>query len=135
MIPLQRLRAEPDAIREGARLKGEQAPVDEILELDARARDLRTRTEAHKADQNRLTKAIHGVPTAEQRDELADLKLRVAAGDAELRDLDARIEELLLAVPNPPHPSAPVGPDETGNVVVRVEGSPAEFAFTPLTHV
>ena len=46
MIPLQRMRDDPESIREGARLKGEEAPVDEILELDAAARRLRTEVES-----------------------------------------------------------------------------------------
>ena len=67
MIALQRIRDEPELIREGARLKGEPAPVDEILELDAQARALRSDMEALRADQNRETKEIRGKPTDEQR--------------------------------------------------------------------
>jgi seryl-tRNA synthetase len=134
MIPLQRIRDDPDAIREGARLKGETAPIDEILELDALARALRTMTEEFKHEQNRLGKSFRGAPTPEQRAELTALKERVAAGEAELAELDARLEELLLTVPNPPHPSVPVGRDENDNVVVRTWGEPAQFDFTPLPH-
>jgi seryl-tRNA synthetase len=134
MIPLQRLRDEPDAIREGARLKGEDAPVDEILELDARAREVRTATETLRAEQNRLGKSLRGAPTSEQRTQLEELKRRIRDGEDEVRDLDARIESLLLAVPNPPHHSVPVGRDENSNVAVRTWGEPRAFDFEPVPH-
>ena len=134
MIPLQRLRDEPELIREGARLKGEEAPVDEILGIDREARLLRTEVESLRAEQRRSSSAIRGAPTEEQRAALGDLKQRIQSGEARLAELDERIAGLLLYVPNPPHPSVPEGSDESGNVVVRTWGEPARFGFQPRTH-
>ncbi|MFN2450775.1 MAG: serine--tRNA ligase [Candidatus Dormibacteria bacterium] len=134
MLSLQRLRDDPDAIREGARVKGETAPVDDILTLDAEARRLRADTEATRAEQRRAGAELRGAPTAEQRQRLSSLKGRVQAGETRLADLDARIAELLLHVPNPPHPTVPVGGDESANVELRVEGARPTFSFTPRTH-
>jgi seryl-tRNA synthetase len=134
VIPLQRLRDDADAIREGARLKGEDAPIDEILDLDVQARRLRTEVESMRAEQKRASAEIRGTPTAEQRAALGDLKQRIQAAEAELAVLEARRDDLLLYVPNPPHPSVPEGHDETGNVVVRSWGTPAEFDFAPRSH-
>jgi seryl-tRNA synthetase len=134
VIPLQRLRDDADAVREGARLKGEDAPIDEIIDLDVRARRLRTEVESMRAEQKRASAEIRGTPTAEQRAALGDLKQRIQAAEAELAVLEARRDELLLYVPNPPHPSVPEGHDESGNVVVRTWGTPAEFDFAPRSH-
>jgi seryl-tRNA synthetase len=134
VIPLQRLREDPELYREGARLKGEDAPIDEILDLDGRARELRTATEGLKGEQNSVSRALRGAPTPEQRTALDSLKARIKDGEIELRELDARIGDMLLAVPNPPHPSVPVGRDEADNVVVRTWGEPARFAFAPAAH-
>ena len=134
MIPLQRLREDPGVVREGARLKGESAPVDEILALDEEARRLRTSVESLRAEQKRASSAMRGAPTDEQRAQLAQLKEKVQQGNAQIDDLDARIGALLLEVPNPPHPSAPVGRDESENVVVRTWGEPRVFDFTPKPH-
>ena len=134
MIPLQRIREEPDVIREGARLKGESAPVDEIVELDARARRLRTEMESTRAEQNAASKQIHGKPSPEQITELSRLKERVRELEGEVTTLEGRIAELLLAVPNPPHPGVPVGRDPEDNVVVRSWGEVPRFDFTPLPH-
>jgi seryl-tRNA synthetase len=134
VIPLARLREDPDAIREGARLKGEEAPIDQILELDAQARRLRTEVETLRAEQKRASSGIRGAPAAEQRTALGELKQRIHAGETELAVLEGRVDDLLLYVPNPPHESVPHGKDDADNVVVRTWGDPAQFDFDPRTH-
>jgi seryl-tRNA synthetase len=134
VIALQRIRDEPELIREGARLKGEPAPVDEILELDERARGLRAEMEALRAEQNRESKEIRGRPTDEQRERLAGFKRRIQEDEEALGALEASLQALLLVVPNPPHPSVPVGTSDADNVTVRTWGERAEFAFTPRPH-
>ncbi len=134
MIPLQRIRDDPDSIREGARSKGEDAPVDEILEIDAQARRLRTEVETLRAEQKRASAGIRGAPTPEQRGALADLKQRIQSGEAALALLESRLDELLLHVPNPPHETVPHGASDADNVVVRSWGEPARFDFQARTH-
>jgi seryl-tRNA synthetase len=134
VIPLQRIREDPEAIRRGAQLKGEDAPVDEILALDERARALRAQVEGLQAERNAAAKQIRGKPTDEQREQLQQLRQRIQEMEAELSTLDARIENLLLYVPNPPHESVPVGETEEDNVVLRTWGEPAQFDFAPRPH-
>nr|MBA3908101.1 serine--tRNA ligase [Pseudonocardiales bacterium] len=116
MIPLQRLRDDPESIREGARLKGEHAPVDEILEFDSRARRLRNEVETSRAEQRRMSSGFRGAPADDQRRVLAELKQGIQGGEAELSVLEAQIDDLLLYVPNPPHESVPQGSGEADNV-------------------
>ena len=134
MIPLQRIRDDPESIRRGAALKGEEAPVDRILELDARARSLRTDAERLQSERNAAAKQIRGKPTDEQREQMQEVRLRVQTLEAELVDLDAQIATLLLHVPNPPHESVPVGESEDDNVPVRTWGTPASFDFEARPH-
>jgi seryl-tRNA synthetase len=134
VIALQRIRDEPELIREGARLKGEPAPVDEILELDEQARALRADMESLRAEQNRETKEIRGKPTDEQRERLAGFKRQIQEAEESLGALEAQLAALLLVVPNPPHPSVPVGTSDADNVTVRTWGEPARFDFTPRPH-
>jgi seryl-tRNA synthetase len=134
VIPLRRIREESEAIREGARVKGEPAPIDEILDLDRRARELRTRYETARAEQNAASKQVRGRPSPEQLDAMAALKERARSLEAEVAELEARIETLLLEVPNPPHPSVPVGQSDADNVVVRTWGEPPQLAAEPLPH-
>jgi seryl-tRNA synthetase len=134
VLSLQRIREHPEQVREGARVKGESAPVDEILALDERARSLRGSVESARAEQKRASREIRGAPTDEQRSLLDDLKRRMQQDEAELAALDAQLSALLLEVPNPPHESVPVGQDASDNVVVRAWGAPPQFDFTPLPH-
>jgi seryl-tRNA synthetase len=134
VLPLQRIREDPESVREGARRKGESAPVDEILALDERARALRASVEIARAEQKRASRELRGAPTDEQRAQLDALKQRIQAEDADLAALEARVATLLLEVPNVPHESVPIGRDESDNVVVRTWGAPPELDFTPLPH-
>jgi seryl-tRNA synthetase len=134
VLSLQRIREDPESVREGARRKGESAPVDEILGLDERARALRTSVEAARADQKRASRELRGAPSPAQRAELDALKQRIQAEEADLAELEGRITTLLLEVPNVPHESVPNGRDESDNVVLRTWGEPPEFDFAPLPH-
>ena len=134
MLPLQRIREDPESVREGARRKGESAPVDEILALDESARALRASVESSRAQQKRASRELRGAPTDEQRAQLDALKQRMQAEEADLAELEMRVATLLLEVPNVPHESVPIGRDESDNVVVRTWGEPPNFGFTPLPH-
>ena len=134
MLSLDFIRKNPDAVRRAAELKGEPAPIDEILRLDAVRRGHQHRAETIKAQQNDLSKQF-----AKTRDEALKERLRhmadeakseLAAADAVKRELD----DLLLRVPNIFHESVPIGETEADNVVVREWGSKPELGFAPRTH-
>ncbi|MBV8196220.1 MAG: serine--tRNA ligase [Candidatus Dormibacteraeota bacterium] len=134
MLSLQFIREHPDDVRDGARRKGEPAPVDEILRLDTQARTLRAAVEEARFEQKQASKEIRGAPSDEQRVGLEALKRRIQEGEGELAELDARIAALLLEVPNPPHESVPEGRDASDNIVLRTWGEPPRFDFEPQPH-
>jgi len=134
VIPLQELREHPERYREAGRLKGEPSPVDEILELDGRARAQRSAMEQMRAEQRAAGKAIHGRPSDEQRERLAALHDRIHEAETGLIAVEAQRDDLLLRVPNPPHPSVPVGATPDDNVTVRSWGEPPAHRHQPLPH-
>jgi seryl-tRNA synthetase len=134
VIPIQRLRDEPEVIREGARRKGIDAPVDEILELDARARALRTEMEERRAEQNAATRAIKGRPSDAERERLAALRQRIQELETEVSQLEAERDSLLLLLPNPPVPTVPHGKGPDDSVTVREWGEAQRFPFSPRAH-
>lgn len=134
MLPLDFIRKNPDVVRRAADLKGEPAPVDEILELDESWREHLHAAETVKAEQNRLSKEF-----AATRDESLKTKLRdmADAAKAELMTADgvkAELDSLLLRVPNVFHESVPVGETEADNVVLREWRSKPDLGFTAQTH-
>ncbi len=134
MLPLEFIRKNPEAVRRAGELKGEAAPVDEILRLDERWRGHLHKAETVKAEQNVLSKEF-----AKTRDEALKSRLREMADVAkdELGKAEAvkrELDDLLLRVPNLFHESVPVGESEADNVVAREWGIKPELGFPPRTH-
>jgi len=139
-VGLQRLRDEPDRIRQGAIDKGEDPSfIDRALELDAERRRLQAESDGLKGERNAASKRIGeairaGAPP--DGPEIAELKAasvrageRIAQIDAALTETEAELEDILLRIPNPADPDVPVG-GEDANVTVRTWGDrlPREHA-------
>jgi seryl-tRNA synthetase len=134
VLSLEFIRKNPDSVRRAAQLKGEPAPVDEILRLDGVWRGHLHKAETIKAEQNELSKQF-----AKSRDESLKERLREMADTAksELALADAvkrELDDLLLRVPNVFHESVPAGESEADNVVVREWGSKPDLGFAARTH-
>ncbi|MGH7759831.1 MAG: serine--tRNA ligase [Candidatus Dormibacteraceae bacterium] len=134
MLPLELIRHDPERVKRAAELKGEPAPVDEILKLDEEWRAHLHRAETIRAEQNRLSKEF-----AKSRDEALKEKLRQMSSEAkaelEMAGAEkAKLDQLLLEVPNLFHESVPIGETDQDNVVTREWGDKPDFDFTPRTH-
>ena len=134
MLALDFIRKNADVVRRAGQLKGEPAPVDDVLRLDADWRRHQNRAETIKAEQNRLSKEF-----AKNRDEGLKERLRQMADEAksELAQADAvksELDDLLLRVPNIFHDSVPIGETEADNKVIREWGSKPDLGFAPRTH-
>ena len=134
MLSLSFIREHPDLVKDGARKKGEPAPVDEIVQLDAQRRETLTRLEQLKAEQNRRSAAMAKARDQAAIDALRGLKDEVKALEQKLAPIDARLNALLLEVPNPPDPSVPEGKDLSANPTIRESGLDRKLAFTPRSH-
>jgi len=134
VLPLDLIRRDPAVVKRSAELKGEEAPVDEILALDAEWRRLLTEAESTKAEQNALSKQFGQskeqsfVPRMRELADLAKTKM------AEAEERKRKLDELLLRVPNLFHESVPIGSSEADNVVLREWGEKRAFDFPPATH-
>ena len=131
-VGLQRLRDEPDVIRDGAIRKGEDPTlIDRALELDAERRRLLAENEALKAERNVASKQIGEAikaGAAPDGPEVAGPRAVSTAAGERIRDLDsalaeteAALDDQLLRIPNPPDPDIPVGGEEA-NVTIRTWG-------------
>jgi len=108
--------------------------------LEAERKTLQTRTEELQAQRNQLSKQIGQLKAkGESADavmaQVGALKAELEQSAARLDQIQPEIQALLLAVPNLPHASVPVGADEAGNVEVRRWGTPPSFDFAPKDHV
>lgn len=126
-------------VREGARRKGEDAPIDEILALDREHRLLVGEEEPLRAELRSSSARFQELPAGGEaqealRGELAALKLRVQEFAQRRKEMESRLQGLLLVVPNPPHESVPDGTGDDDNQVVRTWGDRPQFDFEPQTH-
>ncbi|MGC9361266.1 MAG: serine--tRNA ligase, partial [Anaerolineae bacterium] len=138
MIDLGYIREHADEVRQAMRDLNASAPIDEILALDEQRRALLGKVESLRAERNRVSKEIPRLKDAEAKQErIASMRIvgeRISSLEAELAPVQQRLDEALLEVPNLPHPSVPVGPDESHNVVVRTVGELPTFEFEPKPH-
>src|SRR3954465_10119525 len=138
MLSLQFIRENPDIVRKAAAEKNAPLDLDTLLALDGEVRGLKTRIDELRRQRNEISASFKTADPAERPALGAKAKAMGAeAGEAEaaLADRQAALEALMLRVPNIPWKGAPVGPDESANVVVRTEGEPPRFDFEPLDHV
>jgi len=110
--------------------------------LESERKTLQTRTEELQAQRNSLSKQIGLLKGKGQHAEadavmaqVGAIKTELDASAVRLEVIQTELQALLLAVPNLPHESVPVGADEHGNVEVRRWGTPRAFDFTVRDHV
>ena len=145
MLDILLLRKDLDAVI--ARLHTRKNPqafldVDAFRALESERKTLQTRTEELQAQRNSLSKQIGMLKGKGQHAEadavmaqVGAIKTELDASAARLEVIQSELQGLLLAVPNLPHESVPVGSGEEGNVVVRSWGTPKAFDFAVKDHV
>ena len=140
MLDIKRIRKNPEALvaaMKARRNKG--ADVSGLLELDEKRRSLIVEVEALKAKRNEDSAKVpqlkkQGLDASEL---LAEMKLvadKIKELDAELSEIDAQLDDMLMKIPNIPHQSVPDGADDRDNAEIRRYGKPTEFSFEPKAH-
>jgi seryl-tRNA synthetase len=141
MLDIKLIREKPDFIRQrlATHGRGDEARIAEIAALDEQRRKLLAEGDALKAERNKVSKEI-GAMKSKGQDASAPMAAmkqvgeRVAALDAELAGVDAKLQDILLMVPNLPHDSVPVGKAAADNPEVRRWGEAPKFTFQPKAH-
>ena len=136
MISIELIRRDPDLIREAMRKRAADVPVDEILSLDEERRSLIVRADALRARRNEVSREMGRSKDRPQEliEEMRSAGSQIKELEDRLRSTGEKLDDLLLRVPNIPDESAPVGPDESANVVVRTVGELPSFDFEPEPH-
>jgi seryl-tRNA synthetase len=139
MLDLRLIREQPEVVRDALTKRGmDTAIVDRILTLDEERRRKVADLESFRAQRNTISKEIGRMKDEAQREarkeEVRGINTRIEALEVLVNELEAHLQEELYQVPNIPDPEAPLGKDDTENVVVRTVGTPREFSFEPLPH-
>ncbi len=140
MIDIALLRKDIGSVAARLRTRPYEFPIERFNALEAERKAVQVKTEGLQARRNALSKQIgqlksRGEDASALMAEAAAVPDQVKALEAALADIQARMQALLLDVPNLPHASVPVGKSSDDNVEVRRWGEPRTFDFTPKDHV
>ncbi|HAA2709991.1 TPA_asm: serine--tRNA ligase [Listeria monocytogenes] len=140
MLDVKLLRNNFDEVKQKLQNRGEDlSEFEKFGELDKRRRTLIVETEALKSQRNEVSQEIAKLKREKQD---ADAKIeemrvvgdRIKTLDIELREIDEKLDMILMSIPNIPHESTPVGESEDDNVEIRKWGEVREFDFEPKAH-
>jgi seryl-tRNA synthetase len=138
MLGLDFVKANRETVERAIRDKGVDLDLDALLNLDGKARALKTEIDGLRAERNAVS-ARFKEATPEEKAELGRQAKEAGAKaqelSTELAAADQELQQLMLRMPGIPYAGAPVGPDERFNTVIRTEGTPPKFEFEPLDHV
>jgi len=143
MLDIKLVRERPDYVRQrlATRGAGDELKIDELLSLDEQRRKLLAESEGLKAERNKVSKEI-GALMGQKKLEEADVKKKqtreigdkITVLDRDVAEIERTRDELLLSLPNLPHPSVPLGKSAADNPVIRVFGEPKKFDFASRSH-
>ncbi len=140
MLDPKRLRTDLEATASALARRGYQLDVCAISELEAQRKRLQVETQALQNERNARSRAIGHAKAKGQdieplRAQLAGLNDQLKNIEEHLREAQARLDAILMEVPNVPDPSVPDGADEHDNQELRRWGKPRTFDFTPKDHI
>ncbi len=138
MLDKREIREHPDEVKAAVRAKGIDLDVDELLHLDKVSRTLQHELDDAQAIRKRSSKEFAKADDARRAELRAgheELEIQLRTLREQLAETNDKLQRLLLLTPTIPWAGAPVGSDESANVVIRSVGTPPEFGFKPLDHV
>lgn len=140
MLDMKLLRGNVEEIKKKLQHRGEDlADLDKFEQLDQRRREMIVQSEQLKNKRNEVSERIARLKKEKQNAddlirEMREVGQQIKKLDGELRVIEEELQQLLLAIPNIPHESVPVGETEDDNVEVRRWGDIPEFSFEPKPH-
>jgi len=140
MLDIKLLREDADIVRQALENRCNEVDLDAIVAADSERRRLVHEMEQLRAEQNRVSAEIAKAKKAKEdaSDAIAamrEVSQRVKGLDEQVREVDTQLRDSLLLLPNVPHETVPVGPDESANRVERQWGEKPAFDFEPKDHV
>lgn len=138
MLGIDFIKSNREAVERAIAVKNVNLDFGRILVLDNDVRALKTEIDQLRAERNSISarfKDANPQDKAELGRKAKEAGARASELEGQLSEKQEELKALLLLVPNIPYEGAPVGPDESFNIVVRREGEPPKFQFEPLDHV
>src|SRR3989344_2932514 len=138
MLDIKFIRENYDIVKDAAVKKKVDIDIDELVKVDDQRKEAITEVDRDRSEQNEFSKKISSAPSKEEKEKLIsrmqNFKLRLQKKEEHLKEITKKWFSLMIKVPNIPSVDTPVGPDESGNQVVRTWGAKRNFDFTIKDH-
>ncbi len=139
MLEIKFLRQNLSVVQEALKNRRASADIDLFVKSDEDRREILAEVESLRHRRNVVSQEIAEMKKAKKNAddlvaEMRDVGSKIKDLDGKLAEIDAVLDKILMAIPNIPHESTPVGKDESDNPVVRKSGEPTKFDFEPKAH-
>ncbi|MEM3396134.1 MAG: serine--tRNA ligase [Thermoplasmata archaeon] len=136
MLDIKLIREKPEYVKERLAARCKDYPLEQLLSVDKEWRELTSKVGKLRAEKNKMARLISkSEDKAKAIAEVEKINQEIEQCEAKLAELDTERTKILAVLPNLPHETVPVGPDEKSNVVVREWGSIPNFKFKPKDHI
>jgi seryl-tRNA synthetase len=138
MLALDFIKANRETVERAIRDKGVELDLSALLTLDSEVRAGKTEIDRLRAERNAVSARFKDSTPEEKADlgrQAKEAGARASALETELSGKEAELKAMMLKLPGIPFEGAPVGPDESFNIVIKTVGEPPRFDFEPLDHV
>ena len=139
MLEIKYVRQNLSEVYNALEKRGDTADLDTFQTIEAARREILSEIEVLRHRRNVVSDEIAGLKKkGENADEIVaqmrEVSARIKILEKTLTESEEKIQEILIRLPNIPHPSVPVGKNEADNQLLRQVGSPRDFSFTPKPH-
>ena len=139
MLDLKFVRDNTEKVAQALKNRHAKVDLEEFKKLDQERRSLLQEVEADKSQRNTVSAEIsqmkrNGEDATEKITAMRALGDKIAEADKKVKDVEARLQAVMLTIPNMPAADVPVGKDDTENPEVRKWGEPTHFDFEPIAH-
>lgn len=139
MLDIKKIRKNPEEVEKLLKRKSSDLSLEKVVSLDIIRRKKLVEVESMKAEQNRESKRVpllkkEGKDITSLLQNMKDLTDKVKILDNDVKEIDLKIEEELLSIPNTPNADITVGVSEKDNIEIRRWGESTKFNFEPKAH-
>lgn len=135
MLDIKFIRDNSNIIKKAAKNKGLNVDIDKLLKLDEQKRELQTKIQELRTQRNISSTTTTLPPDKDEIDEMKQVGKKIKKLEEKFNNIEEKFKVLMYQVPNVVSEDTPIGPDESGNKVIRKVGEPPKFDFKPKDHM
>jgi seryl-tRNA synthetase len=138
MLDIKFIRENKEAVKTNCKERGVECDIDRLLELSEMRKKLLQYVEELNSEKNSLSELMKKADEKERAEIIGlgkKLKEKLEKTGPELKGVEGEYRQILEKIPNVHSEDTPVGPDESGNKVIKKWGEPPVFSFQPKDHM